>query len=175
MLSKLALDDAGMARCIDCGKLYQVRDETAGRSQSDLCRLCARERGEEALFQAMDPDAALREKTERLMALFNDRTKTVARTPRQAEGLLLPPVGPLCSRCKKHEPIEDSDFCLSCHLELDNVLGAASRDLLSRVELYEPARKRTKGASIMDSYGERAAELGKNAVVPPHSQSPRSI
>lgn len=55
------------------------------------------------------------------------------------------------------------------------MLGAASRDLLSRVELYEPARKRERGPSVMDSYGDKAAELGKNAVVPPHSRSPRSL
>lgn len=174
MLSKLALDDAGMSRCMECGKLFEVREGDEKRKYADLCRSCARERGEVALVEAMDPEAELREKTERLMALFNERGRGVTRGARQAEAML-PPLGPVCSRCKKREAIEDSDFCLSCHLELDNVLGAASRDLLSRVELYEPARRRSKGPSVMDSYGERAAEMGKNAVVPPHSQSPRSM
>lgn len=174
MLSKLALDDSGMARCEDCGKLFEMREGSPSPMAQVFCRACARERGEVAIVQAIDPETLLREKTERLIALFNERGNVAGRAPRQVEGLL-PPPGPVCVRCRKRATIDESDFCLACHLELDNVLGAASRDLLSRVELYEPPRRRVKGQSVMDSYGEKATEAAKNAVVPPHSQSPRAV
>ena len=168
MLSKLNLDDAGMIRCEECGKLFVPRDE------SGLCRECLVERVGEANVAPVDNEAVLREKTERLMALFTPQ-RLGARASRQADGLLLKPSGPVCSRCKKREAVEESDFCLACHLELDNVLGAASRELLSKVELYEPPRKRMRGPSVFDTYGEVNAERAKNAVVPPHSSSPRKM
>lgn len=168
MLSKLKLDDAGMSRCQDCAKLFEPRDD------SGYCRECARERG--MALGPPPPDAAtlLQEKTERLMALFTP-TRDGMRVSRQADGLTLKPAGPTCSRCRKREAIEDSDFCLACHLELDNVLGAASRDLLSKVELYEAPKSRSRGPSVFETYGEKYSEKAKNAVVPPHSQSPRSM
>lgn len=167
MLSKLALDDAGMSRCGDCGKLFEVRDNAL------LCRTCARARGEDIAEVEMDPEVLLREKTERLMALFSAPPKGGMRLARQVST----PVfieGPVCVRCKKRSPIEDSDFCIACHLELDNALGAASRDLLSRVEFIEPARRRVRGPSVFDTYGDKRTEAAKNAVVPPHSSSPRN-
>jgi len=166
MISKLTLDDAGMARCDDCGKLFEVRGDAM------LCRTCARARGEDVAEEPVDPEVLLREKTERLMALFSAPTREGVRLARQAAPLILS--GPACARCKKRVPIEDSDFCIACHLELDNALGAASRDLLSRVEFIEPARIRSHGPSVFDAYGEKRTEANKNAVVPPHSTSPRS-
>lgn len=175
MLSKLTLDDAGLARCRECGKLHEPQ------ADSGLCRECQREQGlaEAEAHAQHDPGTALKEKTERLMALFTPAriaAHQAPHTPRQAEGLLHHIAeGAVCSRCKKHSPISESDFCLSCHLELDSALGTASRDLLSRVELYEPPRLRKRGPSVMDVYGDKATEMGKNAVVPPHSQSPRNL
>lgn len=167
MLSKLALDDAGMARCEDCGKLFEPHNELA------VCRACARARGEAPPEPEVDAEALLREKTERLMQLFSAPTKSGVRLPRQVERPIFIE-GPVCTRCRKREAIEESDFCLACHLELDNALGAASRDLLSRVEFIEPARRRVQGPSVFDTYGEKRTEANKNAVVPPHSSSPRS-
>lgn len=171
MLSKLALDDAGMARCDDCGKLFEPQDET-----TRYCRGCAGERGLAVpAAQQQDIQTLLEEKTARLIALFNKPTAS-RRGPKQAEGLLPPLLdGPVCSRCKKRFPLEDSDFCLECHLELDKLLGTASRDLLSRVEIYEAPRRRTQGPSVMDAYGEQAADRGKIAFAPPHSQGPRKM
>lgn len=174
MLSKLTLDDAGLARCRECGKLHVPHGETG------LCRECQRERGlaeaEAETHAPLDPNAALKEKTERLMALFSPARIAAHQVSRQADGLHHHIAeGAVCSRCKKHSPISESDFCLSCHLDLDNALGTASRDLLSRVELYEPPRLRKRGPSVMDVYGDKATEMGKNAVVPPHSQSPRNL
>lgn len=168
MLSKLKLNDAGMARCEECGKLFESR---GGRP---LCRECMQELGEEIIAHANDPESELQAKTERLMALFSNGSST-RRGPSQADGLYFAAKSGMCARCKKREPIPDSDFCLACHLDLDNALGTASRDLLSRVELYEPARPRRAGASVMDVYGDKASEKSKNAVVPPHSQSPRTM
>jgi len=154
-----------MSRCSACGKLYRAREGTT------LCHACAEAHGEPP--RPPDPtdlelqEEEVRARVERILSLFH-----------QSDGAEVPslvPAGGLCTRCNKHAPIEQSDLCLSCHLELDNVLGHAARELLAKVEFIEPVRPRKRGPSIMDSYGDKTEILGANAVVPPHSRSPRSF
>lgn len=93
-----------MIRCDTCGKLI---DASKGVT---TCRACR----DAAMIQASE-DAPPTEEEER-----------------EAEGEEL--VNPLlgdrpCARCRKNQAMVDSEFCLTCQLELLSILGDAAHDL----------------------------------------------
>ena len=57
----------------------------------------------------------------------------------------------VCVRCKERPAVEDSEFCINCHLGLYRALGDAGKSLLSRMEVIEeetPAGTRTLISSL---------------------------
>ena len=120
----MRLSDLDITQCTQCGRLFQTVPGQA------LCRRCnvvseALESEPESPPEGMaelpaDLEPSLHGKALRILALFHEET-----------------TAPSCVRCRARPPIEDSEFCLSCHLELDDALGSATRELFARMELVE--------------------------------------
>lgn len=130
-----------IARCEECGKLYEAQTGTT------LCSHCRHGR--------KTNDEILHEAVERLsQELFTYPGLSTE------EDLLIPPPPPMCVRCTRHPQLDDSEFCLSCQMDLVNDLGHAVYDLFEQVQ-RPPAPPHV---SLRDTLGEKRSRTTTSRV-----------
>lgn len=113
----MRLSDLDLMQCTQCGRLFQVEP---GRTYCRRCEsLDEMEIGADGLPVDLEP--SLRGKAQRILDIFREETQ----------------LEHLCVRCRQRPPIEESEFCLTCHIDLNDALGAATHDLFHRMELHE--------------------------------------
>ncbi|MBI2421862.1 MAG: hypothetical protein HYV27_03450 [Candidatus Hydrogenedentes bacterium] len=130
-----------IARCEECGKLYEVLPGAT------LCSHCRHSR--------KTADETLHEAVERLA-----RELQVHPGVSTEDDLLVPPPPPMCVRCTRHPQLQDSEFCLSCQIELVNDLGQAAYDLFEQVQ-RPPA---PPYVSLRDTIGEKRRRTASSRV-----------
>ncbi|HPO12185.1 MAG TPA: hypothetical protein PLI09_01965 [Candidatus Hydrogenedentes bacterium] len=117
------LEDLDIGRCKKCGRLIQMEP---GRA---LCRVCS---GEDSKDDALNKlrEARIVNNFARYSGMsreaVEDAVEDMAERSRFNEAI--------CVRCNQRKAIEDSEFCIYCHLDLYRSLGDASKDLFSRME-----------------------------------------
>lgn len=94
-----------MTNCHVCGKL--IASGTA-ESMCRACRMAARASAEE---------------------IARSYVQVIAEEQEMAPQPIAEPELPRCVRCRRHEAIPDSHFCVGCQLELVNSLGDAAEEL----------------------------------------------
>ena len=104
------LEDLDIAQCEECGKLFRL---VPGRK---CCSACMQEMGLAPPVVQEAPFEHSRQETEE------------------------EPSGPPCVRCRLRPIVEDTEFCLYCHIDLYSSLGEAASGLFQRVEVIEEAK-----------------------------------
>ncbi len=122
------LEELDIRRCEKCGRLMQMEP---GRT---LCSGCSgKNRAEDAL-------AKLREaRVVSNFARYTGMSRDAVEDAVQDMAARSQFNDAVCVRCNQRKAIEDSEFCIYCHLDLYRSLGDASKDLFSRMEFIEPA------------------------------------
>lgn len=113
-----------MTSCQACGKLI------ASGTGEELCRACRLAK------QAAEQPAAPPPTSE-----------PAAESPPEERELL-------CVRCRRHAAIDDSEFCLGCHLELIAALGEAAEEVF-RTPPAPPAPPVSSAVSLMSDVADK--------------------
>lgn len=148
------LSDLEIGRCDDCGKLFQPEP---GETRCATCR-------EEATAAATSPTlpAPLRDAP-------NFTWEEVYDVFRNAESRASDEAPPPCVRCRARQALNESDFCLHCHIALHHDLGDAAHELFTRMEFLEthPPEKPRSVESHLSEKRSRAAMNHINPVTVP--------
>lgn len=155
----MLLDDLEIARCEECGKLFQ---REPGRR---LCSECA----PPPLVKSA-PVRRMLEPVER--ELVHDLARSTGLSKKAIEeSIRLSPGrgsvlqgGPVCVRCRMRPPMDDNDFCVYCQLDLYRTLGDAANDLFNRMEILEPEPEGP--ASVISAYEEKRRRTATSHINP---------
>lgn len=130
------LEDLDIAQCEECGRLFRLQP---GRK---WCSACMLEKGLEAPSEPVAEPARL--------------------TQEEEEASPEPP----CVRCRIRPAVEETEFCLYCHIDLYSALGDAASGLFQRVEVLEEEEKETSlnVLSILEDKRARTATSRINVV-----------
>jgi hypothetical protein len=146
--------DIDIGRCEACGKLFQAEP---GRTRCAECVASAEEAGADATRAPLP--AALRDAP-------NFTWQEVYEVFRNAEARQPAGEDHRCVRCRARRALNESDFCLHCHIALHHDLGDAAHELFARMEFLEehPAKKPLKVDAMLAEKRSRTATSHINPV-----------
>jgi hypothetical protein len=119
---------AGLTKCSRCGKLF------AGAEGRDMCMTCA--------SRTVDRSELVREAVDHWGLTEAEEVALFAGLPVREAISLMRSLGvesdstrenPPCKRCNRQPSSDDSYFCMNCRIELNQALGHAADEMVTRV------------------------------------------
>lgn len=150
------LSDLDIARCTVCGKLFQADADRA------RCAACAAEGGDGNDTAQPTLPAALRDAP-------NFTWQEVYEVFRKAEAREDADIPPRCVRCRARPALNESEFCLHCHIALHHDLGDAAHELFTKMDIldeHSPPKSRPVEAVLAEKRGRAAMRRIDPVAVP---------